>query len=230
MNGFRPGHEPTIKPMTRNKPRILLGWLGGQEQEGWSTPLQVMNFIRAARDPRYEVFFGPQLNVYPIEAGRNQMMAAAAQIGAEWLISFDNDQFLYDNANILDVIADATPEQAVIGMRIGIRGEGNKLRLFPDTPELSRCGRFSQVERVGGGILLVHCSVWQRIQPPWFRWMHGNNPLLTPDAATMGEDVYFCKLCREHGFKIWVPRDMAAGHHKNRDLTADFMMQQMASK
>ncbi|HEX3740237.1 MAG TPA: hypothetical protein VHV29_10980 [Terriglobales bacterium] len=68
---------------------------------------------------------------------------------------------------------------------------------------------------------MVHRSVWQKIpRGPWFRWNHGE-PTETLDKGPngCGEDVYFCRLVREHGLKVWTHAQLA-GHYRNVDLTA----------
>jgi len=62
-----------------------------------------------------------------------------------------------------------------------------------------------EVEAIGFGMVLIHGSVWSRIgPPPWFLFEYDR------DLDThVGEDVYFCRLAREHGLKIMVDHDLS---------------------
>lgn len=66
----------------------------------------------------------------------------------------------------------------------------------------------NQVDEVGGASLFVHRSVFEQIQPPWFfntydYAMENNYP---------GEDIGFCKKCREAGIPIYVDTTISSPH------------------
>ena len=56
----------------------------------------------------------------------------------------------------------------------------------------------------GGHCLLVHRSVFEAIEPPWF--------LKMPGARGTQEDRYFCEKVIAAGFPLYVDRSVVAGH------------------
>lgn len=61
-----------------------------------------------------------------------------------------------------------------------------------------------EVAYIATGVLLVKADVFRKLPMPWF---------LTPYSPTHGgymtEDVYFCCLARETGFRIWCDHDLS---------------------
>ena len=204
--------------MNQAKSKILLAVLTGVERQNWINPDLTLTIIKMVRDPRFEVAFFPVTDIRPWECARNKTIQAARQIGAEWLISFDNDNFVEGNGNPLDIIASAGPEQHVIGLTYGVSKGDRSFELFPCASGATD-GAFRETESVAGGVLMVRNTVWQNIpRGPWFRWQHADNELLELDASTCGEDVYFCRLVRQHGMRVWTHEQMA-GHYRSVDLT-----------
>jgi hypothetical protein len=194
------------------KPTVLVTLLTGLERQHWINPDLMLNLLTMTKDARFDVSFAPIRDARPWDAARNVAMAAAQYADVDWLISFDNDNFVPGNP--LDILAQATPDQSVIGLRYGV-AQGSGYSLFP---EVKRKGPFVEVDAVAGGVLMVHRKVWDTIPEPWFRWQYGNNPL-NPADGTAGEDVSFCRLVRQHGFKVWTHATALAGHYRTTDLT-----------
>lgn len=204
-----------------SKPRILVTVLCGTERQNWINPQLTVNLMRMSRDPRFEICYGPQLDMRPWESARNMTIIAARQVNANYLLSFDNDNFVPGDGNPLDVIANARPEMDVIALTYGVSGRPDGFKLFPDPKGRGAiCGPFREVEEIAGGVLIVHNTVWQRIpKGPWFRWQHADNEALTPGPGCCGEDVYFARLCRQRGLRVWTHLQMLAGHYRTTDLT-----------
>ena len=59
-----------------------------------------------------------------------------------------------------------------------------------------------EVFAVGMGCMLVKTDVYKNLPKPWFN--HAYNEELDDFS---GEDIWFCKLAREHGYKIYVDCD-----------------------
>jgi hypothetical protein len=64
------------------------------------------------------------------------------------------------------------------------------------------------VDEVGGGSLLVHRSVFEEMEPPWFfniydKVWEDNYP---------GEDIGFSKKCREYGIKMYADTRITSPH------------------
>lgn len=56
----------------------------------------------------------------------------------------------------------------------------------------------------GGACLLIHRSVLEAIEPPWFQY--------TYDDRMVGEDFYFYLKAKEAGFQLWIDRTVIVGH------------------
>jgi hypothetical protein len=205
--------------MNESKPKILVCVLCGLERGNWINPSLTENLYAMFRDPRFEVNYYPVRDLPPWEVARNATIAAARKLNVDWLISFDNDNFV-PGANPLDVLMQANPERhAVIGLTSGVGSPHGAYALFPESTR-GNDGPFREADEVGGACLFVHKTVWQKIpQGPWFRWLHGENEALVPDRKTCGEDVYFCRLVRDYGMKVWT-HPMLAGHYRTTDITA----------
>ena len=204
-----------------SKPKVLLAILTGIERHNWVNPELSVNLFNMARDPRFDVVYYPVFDARPWEAARNLTILAAKQVNADWLLSLDNDNFFGPRPHTpLDVIAAAKENQHVIGLTCGV-GCPDSYALFPETRAGKADGAFREVDYVGGATLIVRKTVWQEIpQGPWFRWHHApNNEVLSPSKGACGEDVYFCQLVRQHGFKVWTHREQLAGHYRTTDIT-----------
>src|SRR5437870_3805544 len=96
------------------RPKILVCVLCGTERQNWLNPILAMNLLTMARDSRFDVAFQPVTDYRPWEFARNQTIHLARSMSADWLISFDNDNFTYTNP--LDVITAAGADRDVIGL------------------------------------------------------------------------------------------------------------------
>lgn len=62
-----------------------------------------------------------------------------------------------------------------------------------------------QYDATGTGCLMVKRKVFEKVPKPWFKLEEYNgNPV--------GEDIYFCKKARKHGFKVWVDTAKTCRH------------------
>jgi len=208
-----------MKIFSNAKPKVLVCVLTGVERHNWINPALSGHLMRMARDTRFDVDYFPVQDCRPVESARNMTVSAARQLNADWLLSFDNDNFLPGQVNPLDIIAAAGEDKHVIGLSYGV-GNTEEYKIFPAANHHSTDGAFREVECVGGGVLMVRNTVWQRIKKgPWFRWQHVESETLAPAPGVRGEDGYFCHLVRQHGIKVWTHREMLAGHYRTTDLT-----------
>jgi hypothetical protein len=203
-----------------SKPKVLVCVLTGPERTDWLNPSLVMNLLTLAKDPRADVYFH-MVATRPFDAARNVAVDVARRVDADWLISFDNDNFLLGNP--LDVLLNAGPERRVVGLTYGVKTAEGSYGLFPNILPNPNGEQFQEVQAVAGGALMIHKSVWQKIKKgPWFRWMYPENELLAHmpgDDTGHGEDVFFSRLVRRHGFKVWTHISHLAGHMKTTDVT-----------
>jgi hypothetical protein len=161
-----------------------------------------------------------------VEYARNFCISLARQFDVDWLIQCDNDNFWH--GNLFDVLATADPEKhAVWGLTSGIMAyglEGSHYELFPNLTKIQSKpeGKFLEKPCVGGGVLAIHKTVWQKLpKGPWFVREHGDNELLEPNDKTgCSEDVYFSRLVRKHGMRVWTCTHFLSGHYHTDDATA----------
>ena len=210
-----------MKIFQNTKPKVLVCALTGVERQNWINPELLLTLIAMSKDPRFDVNFFPLKDCRPVEHARNITVDVAKQMGADWLISFDNDNFPKGNA--LDVIASAADDKRVIGLTYGVYyAEG--IRPFPhEEMQGARDSNFREVLHVGGGCLMIHKSVWQKIAAPYFRFVlpsdYDGDSAHKQKPNVIGEDVWFCNLVRKHGFKVWTHNTVFAGHYHTADLT-----------
>jgi len=209
-------------PLNRaRKPKVLCCLLCGTERQHWINPDLTMMLFRMAKDPRFDVEVATVKDAVPYEVARNHTIQIARDHGFEWLVSFDNDNFM-PTATPLDVITVAGPQHRVIGLTYGVPTEGKLYNFYPPLQYRSEAdGAFQEVPQVPGGVLIVNRQVWDKIpRGPWFRWYCGENKeTLDRGKGAYGEDTYFCNLVKQHGFKLWTPRQAMAGHYRTTDLT-----------
>ena len=72
-----------------------------------------------------------------------------------------------------------------------------------------------EVQYNGMGFMLIKKGVFEKVEYPWFRQMKKQVGDLEEYCS---EDVAFCQLAREAGFKIFIDPQMVVGHEKMRVL------------
>lgn len=224
-----------------SKPKVMLAILTGIERQQWCNAELLRNVFNMAKDPRFDVVLYPVSDVRPWDAARNLTIVAARQANADWLLSVDNDNFYYAHPHTpLDIIAEAGGDQRIIGLTYatgtGTSQNGDAYRIFPTI--CAGAGPFREVESVGGGTLIIHKTVWEKIPGPWFLSQHADSETLLPGRCTCGspedgphrahsardisacpEDIYFCRRAGQHGFKVWTHTQRLAGHYRTTDIT-----------
>jgi hypothetical protein len=207
-----------VKP-DMNKPKVLVCVLCGVERQNWINPDLSINLIQMARDTRFDVNYLPVRDRRPWPGARNTTIVAARQIDADWVISFDNDNFV-PGMNPLDIIADAGDDKHVIGMSYGLGADSGNFLIYPSEGHGEWNGDFREEQSIGGGVMMVRNIVWKTIpKGPWYRWVDAESETLVPvPGITTPEDQYFCTLVRKFGIKVWSHRQFA-GHYRSVDVT-----------
>jgi hypothetical protein len=204
--------------MSTAKPKVLVCVLTGLERTNWINPELSMMLFRMGRDPRFDVEVAHVKDARPVEVARNHTIKAARDHNFDWLVSVDSDNFM-PVGTPLDIIA-AAGGRSVIGLRYGMRPMSSECLLFPPLQNTKSEGPFLETEAVGGGVLMVHRKVWEKIPTgPWFRWQHCDTETLDQSPDGCGEDIYFCRLVRSHGIGVFTHRDLLAGHYRTTDIT-----------
>jgi len=87
-------------------------------------------------------------------------------------------------------------------------------RVFPVVPLSAKNGErvysngksgLESVDHAPAGMMMIETSVFDRLPMPWF------NTQFLPETPSeyMGEDVFFCRLAREHGYDVWIDHDLS---------------------
>ena len=194
--------------------RVLVCVLCGSER--WINPRLSTLLVQMALDARFAVQLEWVYDARPVDYARNLCVSKARSGGFDWLCMIDHG--CAPSCSPLDVLATVPSEVSIVGLGAGICVNGvHKWNIeTPAKPEV--LGKFQEVSRIGAACLMMRSQVWQRIKGPWFRWVTGDDELLSPEGGK-GEDVFFCDLARQNGFKIWTHGTSPAGHLRTCDLT-----------
>ncbi len=200
------GHYPAVQ-----RPTVLGCCLCGSERQSWVNPPQVGTLISMSHDSRFAVTIKMVSDLRSFDSARNFCVDAARKGDADFLVMMDND--VCPRISPLEIIAQMAPDMSVVGLAYGITAPDG-LRLSSVGQHETR-GDFVEVDAVGAGCLILRSEVWKRLPGPWFVWTPQRDELLSPGV---GEDIAFCRLVREHGFRVWSHR-MPAAHFRTTDLT-----------
>lgn len=164
----------------------------------------------------------------PIDDARNMLAETFLETPTEWIFWMDSDMtFPKDTLVKLFDLAEKKDAKMVTGIyyqRKGlnypclwsrgqqtetgeITGQGTK-----NAKENKYCGSFLivhpdkkeplEVHAAGYGCVLVHRSVFEMMDRPWFKFIKG----------TCSEDFYFFVNAQELGFKLWAEPTIDLGH------------------
>jgi hypothetical protein len=153
-----------------------------------------------------------------LSMSRSKMVKDAIKANCNYIFFIDDDMNIPMHALILllcrkkDIVA-ANCARKELPPRTTAKGfDGNCV----DTKKNSK--GLEEVLSVGTGMMLIKCDIFQNLPQPWF---------MEDPVAEIGEDVYFCKKAREHGYNIYIDHDLSkdVGHigefefsHKIRDV------------
>jgi GT2 family glycosyltransferase len=206
---------------------VMLGFIHG----GWTRAEFLNSMLNAVCGPQCDPAIGGVISssAGPLVAlARNNLASQFLASDMEWLCSVDTDIVFATDA-ISRLLASADPEERPImsglyhvfenGKKIQAvywnRGEQNELDVVP--MELVYDDPAARVFAVGAGFLLVHRSVFEKIQkmsdgqPCWFRET-------VIDERDFGEDMSFCLRANVAGFPIHVNTGVRVGHIKSAML------------
>jgi len=93
-------------------------------------------------------------------------------------------------------------------------GQYRRVGLEEYWDELDDDSGLIEVDGVGTGCLLVHRSVLEEMQPPWFKFVYNEDGTLK-----LGEDFYFGEQLRQMGQEMFVSTDHVCSHYRKTDLT-----------
>lgn len=152
-----------------------------------------------------------------VHSARQTLALVALSEGADYILWLDADM-RFPKDTLLRLLA---RNEDVVGINYSTRGvppsyvaikqlgveEGEASLRCPTTPESTG---LEEVAALGFGAVLIRREVFEALHDPqgplgpWFsfQWVPQRKQM-------MGEDVYFCKLVREAGFKVYVDHDLS---------------------
>ena len=73
-----------------------------------------------------------------------------------------------------------------------------------DLPGMSYPNHIFKNYGVATGCMLIKREVFEKISRPWFA--------LGMPEAWLGEDIFFCRKCKENGIEIWMDASLSIKH------------------
>lgn len=160
----------------------------------------------------------------PVDANRNQMVKDfLSDEDNEWLIMCDNDvvpprdilQMVDYGKKVVSATVTIKKERVPQPVIVKQRDDGQYRQMGMDEyyEEIDDEG-LVEVDGVGTGCLLIHRSVVEDIEPPWFRFIYNDDGTLE-----LGEDFYFGEKLRQNGYSMYVSSEHVCSHFRKTDLT-----------
>lgn len=158
------------------------------------------------------------------DIARNKFAAAALEGGYDWLVMLDSDH-KHDPMIVERLLRwpQQDPDVRVVGGLNFRRGEPYDPCAFiiGDDGQTYSMVDWEQglieVHALGTGSILIHTSVFEEIDFPWFRYDY--NSVYGPDDTYPGVDIWFSRLVREAGIKMFVDTTTTSPHHFNNWIT-----------
>lgn len=160
----------------------------------------------------------------PVDEARNIIVEQAKLAGAKYLFFIDDD-------NLIPPFA--LPR--LLNLKAKVASGVYYTKNQPPTPVILKKGypggwdRWTygdviDVDYIGLGCALIDMSVFDEIEPPYFKYVKcGTDP--KQGVANVGEDVYFCDKVLKAGHKIYVDTFVQAGHEDFANQTTYFFLE-----
>lgn len=162
------------------------------------------------------------LDVIPSEsssfvvAGRNEVAKLFLSTPAKWLLMVDDDMVLPPDL-IPRLLRHATPDRIVGGLAFTATALPVMFGFDGQRIESWEPGALVPVLATGGACLMIHRSVFERTEYPWF--------YLDVSMHQMDQDQLFLRKAQLAGVKVAVDTSTIVGHIKRRVITdADYRM------
>ena len=165
-------------------------------------PVEFFESFVAMRKPQKHMFF--RANSYQgLAVMRNQLVEAAQKNNCTHLLFLDVDHRHNPDTIVRLLSYDLPIVSGLSFMRVppyspcvfsGCINNYKTIKIIPKNTLL-------EVDSVGGACLLVNMDVFKNIQKPYFSFMKNPDHNVPFD---IGEDVYFCNLVKQAGYKIYV--------------------------
>lgn len=134
---------------------------------------------------------------------RATLTKQALAIGADWLFWLDSDMRFPKDA-LLQLLA---REKSIVGCNYATRQPpiktGASKNLETVYTRADDTG-LVEVDRMGFGCVLVHQSVFARMERPWFAFGYSR-----PDDDYLGEDYFWFQKAKAMGELVWLDHDLS---------------------
>lgn len=226
------------------KEKVMIGFpVGGSCHPAFTKSLlDLQKFELTNPDENYElVKINFSAGLY-VQDNRNQLVDEALDFEYDWLLQVDSDeQFKPELLRQLMRFAKKDTTPIVFGLYSNaLHAEGEVEDAFYCVDMIYReveTGEYSpivppsdvrpfEVDAAGSGIMLVHTSVFKKMEYPWFIATYCL-PIGKKRLQPMNEDIAFCRSAREAGYHLYVVPLAEATHYKTlgikTSLFAHFM-------
>lgn len=149
-----------------------------------------------------------------IPKARNDCVAQAKKMNAEWLMFIDSDMVFEPNyvemllEHDKDVVGGlcvkrVPPFNSTVYFR-----QSNKMYVPLDgaDPSALKLNSLINVDGTGTAFLLVRMSVFDKLEQPYFAMPEG------AEGGVLGEDLYFCEKLDKAGVEMYVDTGVMVGH------------------
>ena len=177
----------------------------------------------------HEVLFD-SVRGYDVATARNKIAYKAMELGAEFVLTVDNDVTLPKDAlkrlleNPTDVCLGYYAHRGDDNLYHGrtcickLKDEnGKEYYHYPleseytgkELREMQNDG-VEKIEIHGGGMgcALIRTDVFRKLSYPWYDWVNYGDK----NRGMLSEDLYFCSLCRASGIRIYADVRVGCGH------------------
>ena len=155
-----------------------------------------------------------------IQQSREQLARKAIDWASDYSIWFDSDM-RFPKEVISTLISH---DEDIVGANYPTRKFPRiEPTAFVDDTSNTRCytkertSGLEEVSAIGFGCVAIKTSVFEALEEPWFLipWSYDFN------EHDCGEDVFFCRLARDNGLKIYVDHDLSkkVKHIGNREYS-----------
>lgn len=140
---------------------------------------------------------------YATDYARNKLVRAALDGDFSHLLFIDDDMSFPPNV----------PER-LVAHAVDVVAANYTKRQLPALPVAQAKGRYlfskgktglEEVDHAGTGMMMIRVELFKKLPWPWFKTSlreEATDPIVS-------DDVHFCRLAREHGYKIWVDHDLS---------------------
>lgn len=187
--------------------------------EGKGFGLRLFNIVAHALQNGWKINMSSADKV-PHDWCRNELVKGFLASGCEWFMTIDSD--VYAPTNIVDMIDD---ERLVVSPDVRSMKDNEFIQtaIFIEDDKIVKkevqMGTICEVEGAGTGLLVIHRSVFEKLETNWFRFVYDSN-----GDRKIGEDYEFCRKVRNAGISIWYDTRFVCGHAKTMIIYGDSIM------